>query len=265
MLLLLYVYQPVSFSSNKYCISLTSFNFFLEEFFTFPRHEALLLYEIYSEHIIITRKLQSFFDLKEKLLEFNVRIPQFYKFNVEYNTKIELYNASLRRNSKGVSSNKLSFNKLPGESENHCDISNFSANISQTILEVITSNNLNPSCYQQNLFEPPNIPNKKKQSVLNKLRAVHPIALGNNKAPVTMPNHLGTRYGDFDKSIEIQRTRGSLPTNPRIDASVQFDQHLYDNEHSQNPMGQSSFPLAGNESYMNDDSNIGNTSIVHAQ
>ena len=66
------------------------------DFFNLSPEDAVQLYEIYSQHIIITRKLESLFILGNQLKEFTFKTPEFFVLNPQYNTRIELYIASLK-------------------------------------------------------------------------------------------------------------------------------------------------------------------------
>lgn len=87
---------------SKYSFRMRDLLFFLGEFFNFSFEDTILLYELYSEHVLITRKLECFVIIADKLKGFQLKDPELYKIDVEYNSKIELYVKQLRANKDNI-------------------------------------------------------------------------------------------------------------------------------------------------------------------
>lgn len=91
------------------------------------------------------------------------------------------------------------------------------------------------------------------------MRIIHP---GEKHASVPTTIQTKGKHLDFDRSIEIQRTRGSVMPSHRVDASSQFDKSIGDDQllHIN-----STYPLAPGESFLKEDSNsnTANNSIIH--
>jgi len=207
------------------------------EIFTLPNSDAILLYELYSEHIIITRKVQSHYEiLKEKLQEFSLKIPQFFNFDSVYNTKIELYIRMIR----GSRPKFLKAQTLPTKRMKDNDDSFLSVkDVSRVIANYLSKNNTTDLLYRKNIFEAPMNLKKKKN---NNGRRIYPVTQG-SKVMCTLPTQLGSKLQAGNKSIEIQNTC--------IEISAQFEPGVFTNRETlQQQMGQSSCPLAlGNQSF----------------
>ena len=84
----------------------------LENVFTLPPEEALIICEIYSDHIQITKKLKNFFDLKAHLRDFFLPVPDFFNLDPEFNKKVELYGNEIRAKHPKKKENKTSICSL---------------------------------------------------------------------------------------------------------------------------------------------------------
>lgn len=76
---------------------LVTYLFTLDEIFNLPTEDATTLYQIYSEHVLITKKLKAAFDLKNHLTDFYLTLPEFFQINITFNSQVEIYVANLRR------------------------------------------------------------------------------------------------------------------------------------------------------------------------
>jgi len=78
----------------------------LREIYDLTPEDAIFAFEIYCEHVQISNRLKSFFDLKNFLHEFHIQTPEFYYLNEEQNIDIELYIISLKRGSPKRGNNR---------------------------------------------------------------------------------------------------------------------------------------------------------------
>lgn len=151
-------------------------------------------------------------------------------------------------------------NNAPNISISPCDESYFSLkDASLLITEVIASSN---ACIPQStgsVFEPPIVKNKKKPT---NIRIIHP---GEKPIPMTLQTTSKGKNLDVRNSIDIQRTRGSVLTNQRVDASSQFDRSMGDDQMLAHI--NSTYPLAPGESFLNikedSNANTANNSMIH--
>lgn len=72
--------------------------FFAGEIFHLIEDDAIFLYELYSEHVKITKQIVKFFELKNYLNEFSFKQPEFFSMDVKFNREVELYILSLKKN-----------------------------------------------------------------------------------------------------------------------------------------------------------------------
>jgi len=200
----------------------------LEEFFTLTNQDALLLYEIYSEHIITTRKMKQIYSWQNKLQEFSVLTPEFFVLDKEYNTKIELYIRSLRDNSI------MSHAQNPAE---NCSFSMIT-DASRILNDFMVQNHKN-SFYRKTVFEAPRTAagNKSKKDS----KRVHPHGI---KIIHTMPNLLSRKTDFTQRTLEIQNTA--------IDVSANFEGGL-GGDGNRPHMALSTCPLTGGESFLRED------------
>lgn len=192
--------------------------------------DALLLYEIYSEHIITTRKLKQIYSWHEKLQDFSMLIPELYVLDKEYNTKIELYIKSLRDNSI------MSFNNNPAD---NCSFS-IITDASRILNDFMIQNKKN-SFYRRSVFEAPKIAQKNKNK---DFKRIHPQGHG-NKVIRTMPNIVVRKSEYSTQTLEIQNTA--------IDVSAHFEGGLSGGDGIRQQMALSTCPLTGGESFLRDD------------
>lgn len=191
--------------------------------------DALLLYEIYSEHIITTRKLQQVYSWQNKLSEFSVLTPEFFVLDKEYNTKIELYIRSLRDNS---------FAQVPAD---NCSFSMIT-DASRILNDFMVQNHKN-SFYRKTVFEAPRTANKNK---FKDHKRIHPSGI---KVIHTMPNLISRKTEFTQRTLEVQNTA--------IDVSANFEGGLTGGDGNRPHMALSTCPLTGGESFLRDD-NHGN-------
>jgi len=69
------------------------------EIYELAPEDAIFAFEIYCEHVQISNRLKSFFDLRNFLHEFHIYPPEFHHLNEEQNIDIELYIIGLKRGS----------------------------------------------------------------------------------------------------------------------------------------------------------------------
>lgn len=69
----------------------------LQEIFYLSPEDALFLFEIYCEHVAITNRLKSIFDMKNLLHDFYLEVPEFYVVDPMFNSEVELHVADLKK------------------------------------------------------------------------------------------------------------------------------------------------------------------------
>jgi len=116
--------------------------------------DAVFLYEMYSEHIQMTKKLQDLFSIKNQIPEFPIPQPEFYTLDLQFNRDLELHILSLK---KGITQRSGgSKNNEPNVIHEETRLS-FRPTVSTAdlsgIIPQISGVGLNP--YEKQLFSPP--------------------------------------------------------------------------------------------------------------
>lgn len=141
------------------------------EIFHLVEDDAIFLYELYSEHVKITKQLSKFFELKNYLKEFSFKLPEFFSMDVKFNREVELYILSLKKNlsnNHGVNTCHTDIGSIelpPGcayddKRSSRRPLTPFNDVLKSLQSTSATMPNLKPSSKQ--LFKPPVIPKNNK-------------------------------------------------------------------------------------------------------
>lgn len=124
--------------------------------------DAVFLYEMYSEHIQMTKKLQEIFTIRNQIPEFPIPQPEFYIIDLQFNRELELHILSLKKgitNRSGGSKNEP--NILHEETRLSFRPTVSTADLSG-IIPQISGIGLNPN--EKQLFQPPIFQRRKSSS-----------------------------------------------------------------------------------------------------
>jgi len=116
--------------------------------------DAVFLYEMYSEHIQMTNKLQELFHLKNQIPEFPIPQPEFYTIDLQFNRDLELHILSLKKDiTHRPSGAKLNEPNIIHEETRLSFRPTVSTTDLEGIIPQISGVGLNP--YEKQLFSPP--------------------------------------------------------------------------------------------------------------
>jgi len=79
----------------------------LVKVYSLPVEDKLSVFELYIEHLKITKNLQDCFELTKYLPEFLFKVPQFYAINPEFHSRFSYYMCNLKNVSKDYSNHEI--------------------------------------------------------------------------------------------------------------------------------------------------------------
>jgi len=193
--------------------------FMLNEIVKLSDQDAIFLFELYSDHIQMTKTLKASFQIKHQLKDFSLKIPDFYSIDLELNKRTETYIKQLKagkpkaaptekKTGKGKAKPKFAANleiEVEEEDQDTVPAINNKQPLSslQELSNVniqITTPNFNKAVQKKELFKPPQ-PNKIATNILSpRIRVISPtgeIAEGNKLMDLAQKNGSG-RLGEYN-------------------------------------------------------------------
>jgi len=192
--------------------------FMLNEIVKLNDQDAIFLFELYSDHIQMTKTLKASFQIKHQLKDFSLKIPDFYSIDLELNKKTETYIKQLKagkpkaapaekKAGKGKGKPKFAANlEIEVEEEEQDTVPAINKQPLSSLQELsnvniqITTPNFNKAVQKKELFKPPQ-PNKIATNILSpRIRVISPtgeIAEGNRLMELAQKNGSG-RLGEYN-------------------------------------------------------------------
>lgn len=219
----------MSYSFQHFCIddpfpflkriSLTNF---IDEVVKLSDQDAIFLFELYSDHIQMTKTLKDAFKIKHQLKEFSLKIPDFYSIDLDLNKKTEAYVKELKKGKakpvatekkagkgKGKGKPKFTANleiEVEEEDKDTVPVPAVKQQLSslQELSNVplqITTPNFNKAVQKKELFKPPQ-PNKVATNILSpRIRVISPtgeIAEGNKLMELAASKNGSIKLSDYN-------------------------------------------------------------------
>lgn len=195
--------------------------FMLNEIVKLSDQDAIFLFELYSDHIQMTKTLKDSFKIKHQLKEFSLKIPDFYSIDLDLNKKTDAYIKELKKGKakptaatekktgKGKAKPKFAANLEIEVDEEDRDTVTVPVNKQQlsSLHELsnvniqITTPNFNKAVQKRELFKPPQ-PNKVATNILSpRIRVISPtgeIAEGNKIMDLAGSKNGSIKLSDYN-------------------------------------------------------------------
>ena len=178
-----YVNQALSPMLRK-AISLILINSLIDDIFTLNKADAISVYEIYNEHILITDKLKENYQLTRYIEEFDIKTPDFYKIDPSFHSRVQKHIQSLKENSPvGLSlleRRKIELKALTAPSSaNESQESEYSSvkGVKKILAFLVHPNEHIDSSENSPVFKAPNPTKRKSQGPLSipKIKILKPV------------------------------------------------------------------------------------------